>query len=158
MNSFLFLIVVCICIVDKPSIVSIFSHGSLENFFLSVVNRSCFCIAKFGSLITWAIYFKCCTSQNSDMGIVLVILCMSSSASTCTSPVNNFVLMESENINHDCAARHAGRNIHILFKRRKDMHAALLFGLKFKHFLIISNYSNTTMELTELTILKVGIQ
>ena len=37
---------VCISIVDKPSIVSTFSHGSLENFFLSVVNKICFCMAK----------------------------------------------------------------------------------------------------------------
>ena len=43
--------------------------------------------------------------------------------------------MESENINHDCAAR-----------EEKICTCALLFGLKFKHFLIISNYSNTTME------------
>ena len=78
MNSFLFLIVVFICIVDKHSIVSTFCHGSLEKFFLYVVNKSCFCMAKFGSLIKLAIYFKCCTSQNSDMGIVLAILRMSS--------------------------------------------------------------------------------
>ena len=43
--------------------------------------------------------------------------------------------MESENINHDCAAR-----------EEKICMCALLFGLKFKHFLIISNYYNTTME------------
>ena len=73
MNSSLFCIVLCICSFDIFISFSVLIHGSREYFLWLVENKSCFWRESFSSLVTWAIYFRCCILQKDEMLVDLVI-------------------------------------------------------------------------------------